>query len=91
MFINFCVNTLCSALISLSCSGLFFSRVLVGMGEAVAPSSTTDMIARTIATEERSRAIAFSFGGLHVGSLLGLLLAPYLIEHFGWPSVSVCF
>lgn len=71
--------------------GLFFSRVLVGMGEAVAPSSTTDMIARTIATEERSRAIAFSFGGLHVGSLLGLLLAPYLIEHFGWPSVFYGF
>jgi MFS transporter, ACS family, solute carrier family 17 (sodium-dependent inorganic phosphate cotransporter), other len=58
------------------------------MGEAVAPSSTTDMIARTIATEERSRAIAFSFGGLHVGSLLGLLLAPFMIEHLGWPSVS---
>ena len=38
-------------------------------------------------TSERSRATSYMFGGLHVGSLLGLLIAPALIERFGWQTV----
>ena len=33
------------------------------------------------------RATSYMFGGLHVGSLLGLLVAPPLIETFGWQTV----
>ena len=62
-------------------------RAAVGLGEGVAPSAATDMVARVIAPEERSRAISFIFGGLHVGSLLGLLVAPLLIDRFGWQTV----
>ena len=47
--------------------GLFLSRALVGLGEGVAPSAATDLVARSIPTEQRSRAISFIFGGLHVG------------------------
>ena len=72
-------------------AGLFLSRATVGLGEAVAPSSATDMVARVISQEERSRAMSFIFGGLHVGSLLGLFVAPPLIEHFGWPVVFYGF
>ncbi len=32
-------------------------------------------------------ATSYMFGGLHVGSLLGLLVAPPLIETFGWQTV----
>ncbi|KAI3427037.1 hypothetical protein D9Q98_006978 [Chlorella vulgaris] len=71
--------------------GLFLSRALVGLGEGVAPSAATDIVARSIPTEQRSRAISFVFGGLHVGSLLGLLIAPACIERFGWPSVFYLF
>ncbi|GMH45561.1 hypothetical protein BSKO_13518 [Bryopsis sp. KO-2023] len=71
--------------------GLVLSRSLVGMGEAVAPSAATDMVARAVPVEERSRAISFIFGGLHVGSVMGLLLAPYIIDRFGWPSVFLVF
>ncbi|KAI7838246.1 hypothetical protein COHA_007991 [Chlorella ohadii] len=71
--------------------GLYFSRALVGLGEGVAPSAATDIVARSIPTDQRSRAISFIFGGLHVGSLLGLLLAPLCIERFGWPSVFYLF
>ena len=46
------------------------------------------MVARLIDTRERSRATSYMFGGLHVGSLLGLLVAPALIEQFGWQTVS---
>ena len=41
--------------------------------------------------EERSRAISFIFSGLQVGSLAGLLVAPPLIEHFGWEVVFYIF
>jgi MFS transporter, ACS family, solute carrier family 17 (sodium-dependent inorganic phosphate cotransporter), other len=71
--------------------GLYLSRAAVGLGEGIAPAAATDMVARVICTEERSRAISFVFGGLHVGSLLGLLVAPYIIETFGWESVFYLF
>ncbi len=63
----------------------------MGLGEGVAPSGATDMVARVIAKNERSRAISFIFSGLHVGSLLGLLVAPPLIENFGWETVFYLF
>ncbi|KAI3711719.1 hypothetical protein L1987_70264 [Smallanthus sonchifolius] len=71
--------------------GLVLSRILVGIGEGVSPSAATDLIARLIPLEERSRAVSFVFGGLSVGSVLGLLLAPPLIESFGWESVFYMF
>ncbi|CAD7700176.1 unnamed protein product [Ostreobium quekettii] len=73
--------------VAASLPGLCLSRASVGLGEAVAPSAITDMVAHCVPSGERSRAISFIFGGLHVGSILGLLLAPVLIEHFGWQSV----
>ncbi|XP_050205819.1 probable anion transporter 6, chloroplastic [Mercurialis annua] len=71
--------------------GLLLSRVLVGIGEGVSPSAATDLIARSIPLEERSRAVAFVFGGLSVGSVAGLLVAPPLIQNFGWESVFYIF
>ncbi|XP_077222243.1 phosphate transporter 4;5 [Tasmannia lanceolata] len=71
--------------------GLVLSRILVGIGEGVSPSAATDLIARSIPLQERSRAVAFVFGGLSVGSVLGLLFAPPLIQNFGWESVFYIF
>uniref|UniRef100_A0A5B7BPL6 Major facilitator superfamily (MFS) profile domain-containing protein n=1 Tax=Davidia involucrata TaxID=16924 RepID=A0A5B7BPL6_DAVIN len=71
--------------------GLVLSRILVGIGEGVSPSAATDLIARSIPVEERSRAVSFVFGGLSVGSVMGLLLAPPLIQKFGWESVFYIF
>ncbi|PON68548.1 Major facilitator [Parasponia andersonii] len=70
---------------------LLLSRILVGIGEGVSPSAATDLIARTIPLEERSRAVAFVFGGLSVGSVVGLLLAPPLIQNLGWEYVFYVF
>ncbi|KAK9706234.1 hypothetical protein RND81_07G112600 [Saponaria officinalis] len=71
--------------------GLVLSRILVGIGEGVSPSAATDLIARSIPLEERSRAVAFVFGGLSVGSVIGLLLAPRIIQSIGWESVFYLF
>ncbi|KAL2929842.1 putative anion transporter 6 chloroplastic [Bienertia sinuspersici] len=71
--------------------GLILSRILVGIGEGVSPSAATDLIARSIPLEERSRAVAFVFGGLSVGSVAGLLLAPRLIQNVGWEYVFYFF
>ncbi|ESQ42059.1 hypothetical protein EUTSA_v10013250mg [Eutrema salsugineum] len=71
--------------------GLIFSRILVGIGEGVSPSAATDLIARTIPVGERSRAVGFVFGGLSLGSVLGLLLAPPIIQSFNWESVFYLF
>jgi ACS family sodium-dependent inorganic phosphate cotransporter len=71
--------------------GLCVSRAAVGLGEAVAPSAATDMVSRVVPASERSTAVSVVFGGLHVGSILGLLAAPYLITNFGWETVFVAF
>jgi len=40
---------------------------------------------------ERSRAVGTVFGGLYVGSVVGLLLAPVIIKHIGWEAVFYIF
>ena len=72
-------------------NALFVSRALVGLGEGVSPAAATDVIARSVPIAERSRAVAFVFNGFNVGSVLGLSLAPLIIENFGWRSVFVAF
>lgn len=71
--------------------GMCVSRAAVGLGEGVAPSAAADLVARTIHPSERSRAISFIFGGLHVGSLLGLIVAPAVIKTWGWQAVFYLF
>lgn len=70
---------------------LFLSRAAVGLGEGVAPAAATDLIAKVSPTSGRSRATSFVFGGLHVGSLMGLTLAPFFIDVWGWQSVFYIF
>ena len=70
---------------------LTLSRAAVGLGEASAPSSATDIVGRSVPKEERARAMSFVFAGLQVGSILGYILAPEIIERLGWPAVFVVF
>jgi ACS family sodium-dependent inorganic phosphate cotransporter len=70
---------------------LLAARVAVGAGEGLAPAAATDMIARLVHPAERARAVSFVYGGLHAGSLIGLLAAPPLIATFGWRSVFYGF
>ncbi len=71
--------------------GLDALRAMVGLGEAVAPTSTVDMIARIVPKQERSTAVSLAFTGLHIGSIVGLLAAPILIDAGGWRSLFLAF
>ena len=70
---------------------LCVSRAAVGFGEGVGPSAVNDVVVKAVPKRERARAMSTIFGGLHVGSIAGLLLAPPLISNFGWPMVFVVF
>jgi ACS family sodium-dependent inorganic phosphate cotransporter len=86
-----CIPIAASTTASGSLFFLFLSRAAVGLGEGVAPAAATDLIAKVSATSGRSKATSFVFGGLHVGSLMGLTLAPFFIDVWGWESVFYIF
>ncbi|PSC72700.1 putative anion transporter chloroplastic [Micractinium conductrix] len=67
------------------------TRLFVGLGEGLAPSSATNVMARIVPEHERARAVTTVFGGLDVGSAVGLLLCGPLIHWFGWQSVFYLF
>eukprot|EP00210_Caulerpa_lentillifera_P007326 g7002.t1 len=71
--------------------GLCASRAVVGMGEALAPASLTDMVSAIVPVTERSRAMSFVGSALYLGSLIGLLLSPIIVEHYNWPAVFYIF
>jgi len=71
---------------------LLASRFLVGLGEGVAPSAATGVLAKGVPPSQRSRAVTTAFGGLDVGSLTGLLIAPPIIFYLGgWAAVFYLF
>lgn len=70
---------------------LCLARALVGLGEGISPAAATDLISRVVPVTERSRATAVVFGGLNAGSVLGLIVAPFIINQFGWESVFYGF
>jgi ACS family sodium-dependent inorganic phosphate cotransporter len=63
----------------------------VGLGEGFAPSAATSVLAWQVPSTERSRAVTTVWGGLDVGSAVGLLLSGPLIRMYGWPSVFYLF
>ena len=71
---------------------LLASRFLVGLGEGVAPSAATGVLAKGVPPSQRSKAVTTAFGGLDVGSLTGLLIAPPIIFYLGgWAAVFYLF
>jgi ACS family sodium-dependent inorganic phosphate cotransporter len=72
-------------------TALCCSRLLVGLGEGVAPSAATQLIVAFVPAAERARAVSLVWGGLDLGSVVGLLIAPFLIAAAGWQSVFYVF
>jgi len=76
---------------SMGTTALVASRVLVGIGEGLAPAAGLSMVATWTPAEERSRAVAFLGGGKTLGAIVGLILAPFIIANFGWPVMFYGF
>ena len=75
-----------------SFTALLASRFLVGLGEGVAPSAATGVLAKGVPGSQRSKAVTATFGGLDVGSLSGLIIAPPIILYLGgWAAVFYLF
>jgi len=67
------------------------TRVLVGVGEGLAPGAALTLVATWIPKSERSRAVATLGSGKNSGSIIGLLLAPLIISAFGWQALFFAF
>mmetsp|Transcript_19747 Transcript_19747/g.37146 ORF Transcript_19747/g.37146 Transcript_19747/m.37146 type:complete len:504 (+) Transcript_19747:43-1554(+) len=67
------------------------SRVLVGIGEGLAPAAGLRMVATWVPEAERSRAVSTLGGGKTSGSIAGLLLAPVVINGYGWQNMFYFF
>jgi ACS family sodium-dependent inorganic phosphate cotransporter len=83
--------TLLTPLTAASLTTLFLARASMGLGEGLNFPAIHSLTARWIPIQERSRAIAFNYTGLLLGTVVGLLLTPFLMVHFGWRSVFYSF
>jgi ACS family sodium-dependent inorganic phosphate cotransporter len=72
-------------------SALILSRIVMGVGEAATFPATYNLYSKWIPRSERSRAVAFTLGGIPLGTVLGLALSGYLTARYGWPSVFYVF
>jgi MFS family permease len=67
---------------------LFFSRALVGIGEASYAPAATSLLSDLFPAEKRSRVMSIYNIGLYLGGAVGMSLAGILGETFGW---RLCF
>ena len=63
---------------------LIMARILMGVGEGVAFPAVYSLYGRWLPTTEKSRAIGLTFAAIPLGSVLALLLTPWIILKFGW-------
>lgn len=72
-------------------TALILSRIVLGLGEAATFPAIYNLYGKWIPPQERSRAVAFTLGGIPLGTVAGLALSGALVARFGWPSVFYVF
>lgn len=85
----FTILTPFAADISLHC--LLFCRVLMGLAEGIAFPSIYHFLSEWIPSHERGRAIALFLTGAHVGTVVALIVSPYIIRILDWRYVFYIF
>jgi|ETNmetMinimDraft_12_1059888.scaffolds.fasta_scaffold28960_2 MFS family permease len=68
---------------------LLLARVGVGVGEAGGTAPSHSLISDYYSVNERSMAISVFSMGATLGSLVGLLMGGFIVEHYGWRMVFV--
>ncbi|CAE7211766.1 PHT4 [Symbiodinium natans] len=86
-----CATMLAPLAANVSTQVFIASRVLVGIGEGLAPAAGLRMVATWVPESERSRAVSTLGSGKTTGSIAGLLLAPVVIGGFGWQAMFYSF
>src|SRR5438552_8557407 len=81
------VATLLTPPASASFATLLAIRAVLGVGEGVNFPAIFSLAARWTRASERSRALALNYSGIHLGTVLALLLTPPIIIAAGWPVV----
>lgn len=72
-------------------TALILARIVMGIGEAAAFPATYNLYSKWIPRTERARTVAFTLGGIPLGTVLGLALSGALVAQYGWPSVFYVF
>jgi ACS family sodium-dependent inorganic phosphate cotransporter len=70
---------------------LIAARIAMGLGEGVAFPCVYHMFGRWVPARERSRAASFNLAAIPAGTLVAIIVTPYLAVNFGWPSVFYVF
>jgi ACS family sodium-dependent inorganic phosphate cotransporter len=65
-------------------------RALLGVGEGVNFPAIHSLAAKWTKGSERARAVALNFSGIHLGTVLALLISPPLILRLGWRALFYC-
>lgn len=72
-------------------AALILSRIVMGMGESATFPASYNLFSKWIPRQERSRAVAFTLGGIPMGTVIGLAASGALVAQFGWQSVFYVF
>lgn len=60
------------------------SRVLMGLGSAVALPAVAATVARNVPADQKARSTTLSYALFNIGNVLGNLFTPYVSEYVGW-------
>ena len=63
---------------------LLLTRILMGMGEAVTFPSIYSIYSRWVPITERSRAVGMANSGIPLGTIIGLVVTPLIVQAWGW-------
>ncbi|MDR1609201.1 MAG: MFS transporter [Deltaproteobacteria bacterium] len=66
---------------------LLVSRAITGVGLVAFFTTVTTMAAAAYPPEQRGRVLGLTISTVYIGLALGPLLAGYLVEYLGWPSL----
>ena len=69
---------------------LFLLRMIFGFGQSALIPANATSISRGFGSKERARAVSVAFSGNQVGLVVGAIIAAFLLDRWGWPSVFYC-
>ena len=63
---------------------LIVARIIMGLGEGVALPTIYSLYGKWLPENEKARAIGFTYSAIPLGSVIALLITPWIVVNFGW-------